>query len=217
MKNSIVFNATLAITAGVAVPVYAACMPAPDCASLGYTAASCPNGGVKCPFDTSKWFCLDKPKVTTSDICKAQGYDGVSCDYSCNSYGYCEIDRIGSIQCARFRFPSYGGIGLRTDENGVISCTLDCKIACSSLPKLPTGEIWSSSCKYDAYTQCGSSSYLAGNCSCVAVECIFPATFNYGTQSCKLPSNYCTGANEYKYYQPGKSCTEIGPNCYRCY
>lgn len=37
--------------------VYASCTPAPDCETLGYTALSCPKGGVKCPFDTTKWHC----------------------------------------------------------------------------------------------------------------------------------------------------------------
>lgn len=36
------------------------CTAAPDCASLGYTktAAQCPDGGMKCPFDSSKMFCV---------------------------------------------------------------------------------------------------------------------------------------------------------------
>lgn len=36
------------------------CTASPDCISLGYTktAADCPTGGVKCPFDGSKMFCL---------------------------------------------------------------------------------------------------------------------------------------------------------------
>ena len=54
---------------------YGACTPSPDCASLGYTATSCPNGGVKCPFDTTKWHC-DKS-------CEDFGFK-----YSCTGTGY---------------------------------------------------------------------------------------------------------------------------------
>ena len=36
------------------------CTPAPDCASLGYTESSCPDGaGLKCPFG-NKWFCAEE-------------------------------------------------------------------------------------------------------------------------------------------------------------
>lgn len=36
------------------------CTQTPDCASLGYTktAAQCPSGGVRCPFNTNLMFCL---------------------------------------------------------------------------------------------------------------------------------------------------------------
>ncbi len=37
------------------------CTATPDCASLGYTksASQCPDGGMKCPFDSSKMFCVN--------------------------------------------------------------------------------------------------------------------------------------------------------------
>ena len=38
--------------------VRAECVPSPDCASIGYTATSCDGGFVRCPFDTSKLFCI---------------------------------------------------------------------------------------------------------------------------------------------------------------
>ena len=36
----------------------AECTPAPDCASIGYTETYCETKSVKCPFDTSKLFCV---------------------------------------------------------------------------------------------------------------------------------------------------------------
>ena len=38
--------------------VRAECTPTPNCAELGYTATSCEGKFVRCPFDTSKLFCL---------------------------------------------------------------------------------------------------------------------------------------------------------------
>ena len=43
------------------------CTPTPDCKSLGYTETSCPDGGVKCPWNTSLMYCCkkceDKPQT----------------------------------------------------------------------------------------------------------------------------------------------------------
>ena len=36
----------------------AECTPTPDCATIGYTQTSCETKSVKCPFDTSKLFCV---------------------------------------------------------------------------------------------------------------------------------------------------------------
>lgn len=54
--------------AGGAFPAGAAevaCTESPDCASLGYTrtAAQCPDGGIKCPFDGNKMFCVSGDSV----------------------------------------------------------------------------------------------------------------------------------------------------------
>lgn len=34
------------------------CTASPDCASLGYTQTQCASGGIRCPFDKSKMFCV---------------------------------------------------------------------------------------------------------------------------------------------------------------
>lgn len=41
------------------------CTAAPDCASLGYTKSidQCPDGGMRCPFDQSKMFCVSAENV----------------------------------------------------------------------------------------------------------------------------------------------------------
>ena len=42
----------------VPVSVSAQCIPSPDCASLGYIETSCEGDSLKCPFDTSKLYCV---------------------------------------------------------------------------------------------------------------------------------------------------------------
>ncbi len=42
-----------------------ACTQTPDCSTLGYTktASQCPDGGIKCPFDSNKMFCVSGESV----------------------------------------------------------------------------------------------------------------------------------------------------------
>ena len=42
-----------------------ACTETPDCATLGYTktASQCPDGGIKCPFDGNKMFCVSGESI----------------------------------------------------------------------------------------------------------------------------------------------------------
>ncbi len=50
-------------------PIYAEqCTPTPDCKSLGYTETSCPDGGVKCPWNTSLMYC---PQCKQKDVCQS--------------------------------------------------------------------------------------------------------------------------------------------------
>ena len=100
-----------ALTSGYAI---AACTQTPDCETMGYiyTADECPNGGVKCPFDISKYFCFgpsenEKPSVPTGGYCCGytdecgygngtssmfdgicHNYWGMNCYNKCKSMGY---------------------------------------------------------------------------------------------------------------------------------
>ena len=50
------------------------CVSSQDCASLGYTKSSCPDGnGVKCPFG-NKWFCVDQCGIGFKYTCTGTGY-----------------------------------------------------------------------------------------------------------------------------------------------
>ena len=124
-KGMLITVAGMALLAGTA-DVRAACIPTQDCASLGYkyTAAQCPDGAIACPFDTSKFFCMNPtddsgstttpdptpaPSVPTDGYCcgySGCGYNGTShpeneiCQehYGMSCYNYC-MQRFGGVSC----------------------------------------------------------------------------------------------------------------------
>lgn len=62
-------------TALLPVAAMAQCQTSQSCSALGYTATSCPNGGVKCPFGTG-WWC--KPDGSGGD----GGSEGDDCKFT---------------------------------------------------------------------------------------------------------------------------------------
>ena len=76
LMSSVLFVAPFAF--GEMGEASAQCVATTDCASLGYTETSCPNGGIKCPFG-STWSC--KPEncdVSFKYACSGTGYAGGS-------------------------------------------------------------------------------------------------------------------------------------------
>ena len=61
--------------------VYGECTPTPDCVSIGYTETSCEGDSLKCPFDTSKLYCVpcDSSFKYTCDGENVANAVGVSC------------------------------------------------------------------------------------------------------------------------------------------
>ncbi len=73
----------------------AECTPTPDCASIGYTETYCETKSVKCPFDTSKLFCVpcDSSYQYTCSGENIIGGVGSSCG---GKYASCECNaRLG--------------------------------------------------------------------------------------------------------------------------
>ena len=109
-KGMLITVAGMALLAGTA-DVRAACIPTQDCASLGYkyTAAQCPDGAIACPFDTSKFFCMEPQ---TCDYT----YTAESCAANCQN--------VGSSSCVRNGTTYYASCGSskcssgQTCENG---------------------------------------------------------------------------------------------------
>jgi len=91
---------------------HAECTPAPDCAELGYTADSCEGKFVRCPFNTSKLFCLpcdSSYKYTcseTGEIGSGSACNGKYIKCNCTD-GYDLID--GACICNNnYKFSCYG-------------------------------------------------------------------------------------------------------------
>ena len=66
------------------------CTPSPDCAALGYTESSCPDGaGVKCPWGNA-WFCTEEKCDTSYQYtCTGTGYAGGSGNSCGEKYTSC--------------------------------------------------------------------------------------------------------------------------------
>jgi len=72
--------------------VSAECIPTPDCVSIGYTETSCDGKFVRCPFDTSKLFCVPcdndyKYTCTGDNIVSGVGSACNGKYLSCECYG----------------------------------------------------------------------------------------------------------------------------------
>ena len=78
MRKIILMTSAAVIAPMSAIAQTPTCTATPDCASLGYTEASCPNGGVKCPWG-DKWFCA----TSESEVCSKYGFK-----YTCTGTGY---------------------------------------------------------------------------------------------------------------------------------
>ena len=85
MKKSL-YLSTAIVGVMIGGNVWAQCVSTQDCATLGYTETSCPNGGVKCPFG-NKWYC----NSITVQQCTDLGFK-----YECN--GAYEVG--GDVSCA---------------------------------------------------------------------------------------------------------------------
>ncbi len=102
MKQYIFWSA-LCCTALASGYTLAACTQTPDCEAMGYkyTADECPNDGVKCPFDTTKYFCFDPQTCDytyTAEACAANCQNpGAS---SCVRNGVTYYASCGSSKCS---------------------------------------------------------------------------------------------------------------------
>ena len=71
-------TAIISVSLAAGGEAWAQCVSTQDCATLGYTESSCPNGGVKCPFG-SKWACFPEPDKTADCVIGALYYADGTC------------------------------------------------------------------------------------------------------------------------------------------
>ena len=77
----------------------AECVPQPNCASIGYTETSCETQAVKCPFDSSKLYCLpcdSKYQYSCSGVGETGEGNGCkgkyeSCTCADNYVSFCDV------------------------------------------------------------------------------------------------------------------------------
>ena len=145
---------------------YGACTPVLKCASLGYkySSSECSGSGVACPFDTSKYFCVEPctytvTKATCDSQCKNVG------DKGCTKNGTAYYEACGSNKCSSGQTCNNGTC--KSSMLGtVFSCCDDVGYGCSRYDY--------SSCK--SYTSEGDCSdvvtnYKSQGCSPLLLEC----------------------------------------------
>ena len=86
LMSSVLFVAPF--TFGEMGEASAQCVATQDCASLGYTEASCPNGGIKCPFGNT-WSCKREKENVSDDPKDIQCYNNCCIGYIYHSDGSC--------------------------------------------------------------------------------------------------------------------------------
>ena len=90
MRNFTLLTGTMLFLPMTAMAQNINCTPSPDCASLGYTESSCPDGaGVKCPWGNT-WFCTEEKCDTSYQYtCSGTGYAGGSGTACGGKYSSC--------------------------------------------------------------------------------------------------------------------------------
>ena len=90
MRNITLLTGTMLFLPMTATAQSINCTPSPDCASLGYTETSCPDGaGVKCPWGNA-WFCTKTcDELGFSYTCSGTGYAGGSGETCNGKYKSC--------------------------------------------------------------------------------------------------------------------------------
>ena len=151
MRKLILMTSAAVIAPISAIAQTTTCTATPDCASLGYTEASCPNGGVKCPWG-DKWFCA----TSESEVCSKYGFK-----YICTGTGYAS----GVGESCEGKYTSCTCSSPYTWSGGACSCPSTYKYTCSG-----TGYAGGSGTSCGGkYTSCScSSEYVWSDGNCIA-------------------------------------------------
>ena len=136
---------------------WAQCVSTQDCATLGYTETSCPNGGVKCPFG-SKWFCASSE--ITPEQCSDLGFK-----YACSGTGYSG----GSGTACNGKYISCNCVSPYEWKSDSCSCPAEYKYSCNKSDVIDGGEGTSCNGKYKS-CKC-TTTYGWKDGACVQMVC----------------------------------------------
>ncbi len=131
---------------GVSENALAQCVATTDCATLGYTESSCPDGGVKCPFG-DKWACLSGSSESVPSAKCDIGWILYS-DKSCSSTENYDI-RKTPIGVVVYTYPDGGGIAMALDE----IASFDQPQRCFSYEGYSSCDILQEQCLAEKYTE----------------------------------------------------------------
>lgn len=206
----------MAVAGAAAEALASSCTSSPDCISLGYkyTLSDCPNGGVKCPFDTSKYFCFSPESACTyaftADYCSSQCKNAGTT--SCKKNGTTYYASCGSSKCTSGQECNNG-----ICETPAPSCTYQYTFNdCFKLCKRPGsksceryGETYYAACEN---YQCSSGQTCeAGYCK---GGCNYAYTASDCAKACKNPGSVsCTQNNTTLYESCGSSYCTSGQTC----
>ena len=206
----------MAVAGAAAEALASSCTSSPDCISLGYkyTLSDCPNGGVKCPFDTSKYFCFSPESACTyaftADYCSSQCKNAGTT--SCKKNGTTYYASCGSSKCTSGQSCDNG-----ICETPAPSCTYQYTFNdCFKLCKRPG----SKSCeRYGEtyYAACENYQCSSGQ-TCEAGYCKGGCNYAYTASDCailcKNPGSVsCTQNNTTLYESCGSSYCTSGQTC----
>ena len=208
----------------MATMVRAECTPTPNCAEIGYTATSCSGVSLKCPFDTSKLFCIPCDSTFKYD-CNETGQVGKG--DACNGkYQECACDSAYKYTCSGTGYS--GGSGTACDGK-YASCTCRsgyawngsaCTASCTSSSYnycWVHGTCHGDCCSNGTYESCdpicGGSGCLDINCPQVVCESL-SGTYSDGGCSISCDSRKCTecACNAGGGYLIGRYCSSFCDN-----
>ena len=202
MRKGLLLSAAGLLLAG-SWTAYGACTPVLKCASLGYkySSSECSEGGLACPFDTSKYFCAEPctytvTKATCDSQCKNVG------DKACTKNGTLYYDACGSSKCGADEQCSSGSC-VSTCSYTVTesSCTSQCKNT-NGTPCTRGGV------KY--YPSCGNSKCASGQ-GCYNSTCYNPVAKS--GNCCDNTGNYCSDYSNCITNSSYPNCSDMLASC----
>ncbi len=201
----------------------AECTPAPDCADMGYTETSCEGDSIKCPFDTTKLFCVPCDS-TFQYACDSEGQIGQG--NSCNgkyigctcAEGYELSDGNCIISCAysNTSLPSNCSTADSCSKNGTTYYSATCS-ECKSGYSLSSGTCSANACSGYYTSKTGCSNYSTCQSGSTTKYKCTGCNSGYTLSSGKCSANSCYG---YQPYKTGCSsyttCTTPSGTQYKC-